>query len=102
MQLHFAQFNIPVKESWKKEYAFKSNISISLIPYQELVAKLVDSNTPTEKDKYTAFIIDSINKVFTSPTDKIFQDEVKQKGLTDKAIKQLTQLLEPFIKALKH
>lgn len=86
----------------EEEYAFKSNISISLIPYQELVAKLVDSNTPTEKDKYTAFIIDSINKVFTSPTDKIFQDEVKQKGLTDKAIKQLTQLLEPFIKALKH
>lgn len=86
----------------EEEYAFKSNISISLIPYQELVAKLVDGNQPTEQEKYTAFIIDSISKVFTSPTDKIFQDEVKQKGLTDKAIKQLTRLLEPVIKALKH
>lgn len=86
----------------EEEYAFKSNISISLIPYQELVAKLVNSNNPSEQEKYTAFIIDSINKVFTSPTDKIFEGEVKQKGLTDKAIKQLTQLLEPIIKALKH
>lgn len=86
----------------EEEYAFKSNISISLIPYQELVAKLVDDNKPTEQEKYTAFIIDSINKVFTSPTDKIFEGEVKQKGLTEKAIKQLAQLLEPIIKALKH
>lgn len=86
----------------EEEYAFKSNISISLIPYQELVSKLVDSNKPTEQEKYSAFIIDSINKVFTSPTDKIFEGEVKQKGLTDKAIKQLTQLLETVFKALKH
>lgn len=86
----------------EEEYAFKSNISISLIPYQELVAKLVSGKQPAEQEKYTAFIIDSINKVFTSPTDKIFQDEVKQKGLTNKAIKQLTQLLEPIIKVLKH
>lgn len=86
----------------EEEYAFKSNISISLIPYQELVSKLVDSNKLTEQEKYTAFIIDSINKVFTSPTDKIFEGEVKQKGLTDKAIKQLTQLLETVFKALKH
>jgi hypothetical protein len=76
--------------------------SISLIPYQELVAKLVDGNQKAEQEKYTTFIIDSINRVFASPTDKVFQDEVKQKGLTDKAIKQLTKLLEPLIKALKH
>lgn len=85
----------------EEEYAFKSNISISLIPYQELVSKLVSNDTPTEKAKYTDFIIESINKVFTSPTDKIFDDEGKQKGITDKAIKQITQLLEPVIKALK-
>ncbi len=86
----------------EEEYAFKSNISISLIPYQELVSKLVSNDTPTEKEKYTAFIIESINKVFTSPTDKIFDDDGKQKGITDKAIKQITQLLEPVFKALKH
>ena len=86
----------------EEEYAFKSNISISLIPYQELVSKLVSNDTPTEKAKYTAFIIESISKVFTSPTEKVFEDEGKQKGITDKAIKQITQLLEPVIKALKH
>lgn len=86
----------------EEEYAFKSNISISLIPYQELVSKLVSNDTPTEKEKYTAFIIESISKVFTSPTDKVFEDEKKPTGLTDKAIKQITLLLEPVIKAIKH
>ncbi|MBI5409272.1 MAG: hypothetical protein HZA14_07890 [Nitrospirae bacterium] len=86
----------------EEEYAFKSNISISLIPYQELVSKLVGNDTPTEKEKYTAFIIESISKVFTSPTEKVFEDEGRQKGITDKAIKQITQLLEPVVKALKH
>lgn len=86
----------------EEEYAFKANISISLVPYQELVSKLVNNESPTEAEKYSAFIIDSINKVFTSPTDKIFEGEVKQKGLTNKAIKQLTLLLEPLIKAMKH
>ena len=66
------------------------------------MSKLVSNDTPTEKAKYTAFIIESISKVFTSPTEKVFEDEGKQKGIKDKAIKQITQLLEPVIKALKH
>ena len=86
----------------EEEYAFKSNISISLVPYQELVAKLINTEKPAEVEKYATFIIESVNKVFTSPTDKIFDSEVKQKGLTDKAIKQLHLILEPLIKAIKH
>jgi len=86
----------------EEEYAFKSNISISLIPYQELVGKLVDSKSPGEQEKYTAFIIESVNKVFTSPTEKVFETGVRQKGyLTDKAIKQVIQLLEPLMKVLR-
>lgn len=86
----------------EEEYAFKSNISISLIPYQELVAKLINTQNQAEIEKYAAFIIESINKVFTPPMDKIFEGEVKQKGLTNKAIKQLHLILEPLIKAIKH
>ncbi len=52
----------------EEEYAFKSNISISLDPYQRLVGELVDKAKPEELAKYTAFIIDSVNRVFTSPT----------------------------------
>jgi uncharacterized coiled-coil DUF342 family protein len=93
----------------EEEYAFKSNISISLIPYQELVEKLVDKQQPQEKEKYTTFIIDSIGKVFTSPTEKIFDTEEKPKVNVDSALKQLSSAiekivkpLEPLLKAIKH
>ena len=93
----------------EEEYAFKSNISISLIPYQELVEKLVDKQQPQEKEKYTAFIIDSIGKVFTSPTEKMFDAEEKPKINLDSALKQLSGViekivkpLEPLLKAIKH
>jgi hypothetical protein len=93
----------------EEEYAFKSNISISLIPYQELVEKLVDKQQPQEKEKYTTFIIDAIAKVFTSPTDKIFGNEEGPKIDIDSALKQLNKAietivkpLEPIFKALKH
>jgi len=86
----------------EEEYAFKSNISISLIPYQELVGQLVDQKSPAELDKYTAFIIESVNKVFTSPTEKVFEGGGRQKdNLTDKGIKQLIQVLEPLLKVLQ-
>jgi hypothetical protein len=86
----------------EEEYAFKSNISISLIPYQELEGKLVDQKSPAELDKYTAFIIESVNKVFTSPTEKVFEAGGRQKdSLTDKGIKQLIQVLEPLLKVLQ-
>jgi len=44
----------------EEEYAFKSNISISLDPYQRLVRQLVEEDKPEEVAKYTAFVIDSI------------------------------------------
>lgn len=36
----------------EEEYAFKSNISVSLDPYQKLVEKLVDKTKPEELSKY--------------------------------------------------
>ena len=85
----------------EEEYAFKANISISLVPYKDLVATLVDKGTPSEVQKYSTFIIDSISKVFTSPTEKIYDAEKKQKGLTPRNIKQLTPLIEAITKAIK-
>jgi len=70
----------------EEEYAFKSNISISLKPYQQLVDELVDKDNPEERAKYTAFIISSINKVFTSPTGLVFDE--KEVMPTD-AVKEL-------------
>lgn len=84
----------------EEEYAFKSNISISLVPYQELVDKLVAKDHPAEREKYAAFIMDSISKVFSSPTDKIFDSGEKQKGLSTKMLKQLSTIIEA-IKGIK-
>lgn len=86
----------------EEEYAFKSNISISLVPYKELIEKLVSTEKLEEREKYTAFLIESVNKVFTSPTSRIFEGEEKQRGLTNKAIKQLSPVIESVIKGLKH
>jgi hypothetical protein len=61
----------------EEEYAFKSSISISLEPYQKLVEGLVNKQNPEEVAKYTAFIIESVGRVFTSPTGVIFDDSPK-------------------------
>lgn len=77
----------------EEEYAFKSNISISLIPYQELVEKLVDVKDPEQRKEYANFIISTINKIFTSPTDEIFKDKKSHKGFIDeKSIKLISQV----------
>ncbi len=85
----------------EEEYAFKSNISISLDPYQKLVGGLVDKTKPEELAKYTAFVIDSVNRVFTSPTEKIFEDHSGEKNSAEKLIKALGGFIEPLVKALK-
>lgn len=85
----------------EEEYAFKSNISISLIPYQELVEKLVDKNQPEERQKYAAFIIDAITKVFTSPTAKIFdKDEKPHKESGDETIKQMGSTIQTVVETV--
>lgn len=79
----------------EEEYAFKSNISISLDPYQTLVSRLLKPDDAAEQAKFTAFIIDSISKVFASPTERIFDGATKDanpKNL-EKAIKVLGDLL---------
>ncbi len=89
----------------EEEYAFKANISISLDPYQQLVRKLVKDDNSTEMEKYTSFIIDSITKVFTSPTDKIFDSTEKEKSgpkVSNKALKQAVELMGAFVKEIKH
>jgi hypothetical protein len=90
---------------FEEEYAFKANISISLDPYQELVRKLVKDDDPAQRDKYTSFIIDSITKVFTSLTEKIFDSSDKEKSgpkVTNKALKQAIELMGAFVKEVKH
>lgn len=85
----------------EEEYAFRSNISISLNPYQELVGKLIDKNIAAEREKFTSFILESVSRVFTSPTDKVFDSPHKDSGDTDKALKQVTSMVKIVAKSLK-
>ena len=85
----------------EEEYAFKANISISLVPYQELVDKLTDKSNQPERERYAAFMIDTITRVFTSPTDKVFDSDWKHDVLNDKTIKKFSKLLETITKAAK-
>lgn len=82
----------------EEEYAFKSNISISLDPYKKFVESMA-GNTPEERAKFTSFIIDSINKVFSSPTKRIF-DKTDSDMKPDAAIKQVGEILDSVIKPL--
>jgi hypothetical protein len=82
----------------EEEYAIRSNISYSLIPYQELVEKLVSKDDKEEKAKYNAFVIESITKVFTSPTDKVFHSGEK----SNKSFKEMTKVIQSILKAAKH
>ena len=84
----------------EEEYAFKSNISVSLEPYQKLVEKLVDKSKPEELSKYTAFIIDSVTRVYSSPTGHIFETPGDSNS-AEKLIKALGEFIEPVIKGLK-
>ncbi|NOU24104.1 MAG: hypothetical protein HOO90_01055 [Methylotenera sp.] len=83
----------------EEEYAFKSNISISLIPYQELVEKLVDEDDQEQRKEYATFIISTINKIFTSPTNEIFKDKKSSKGMIDEnSLKIISQIGDAFSK----
>lgn len=88
----------------EEEYAFKASISVSLNPYQELVGRLVKMEVPEERAKYTDFIITSIESVFSSPTDKVYETHTastESKGI-EGAVKQLGPVLEPLAKILGH
>ena len=88
----------------EEEYAFKASISVSLTPYQDLVDKLVDMKIPEERAKYTEFIIDSITSIFSSPTDKVYETQAapNDPNLIEKAVKQLTPILDPIVKIISH
>ena len=79
----------------------KSSISISLEPYQKLVEKMVDKSNPEDVAKYTAFIIQSVNRVFTSPTERIFDDLPKDRNSSEKVIKAAGDLIDSVAKAVK-
>lgn len=82
----------------EEEYAFKSNISLSLEPYREFIEGFIDMEKDGEKEKYTQFIIDSLEKIFISPTDNLINsktenpEDEKSIGSLESSIKLIKDL----------
>jgi len=62
---------------------------------------LVDKANPTELSKYTEFIIQSVNRVFTSPTGPVFGGNPADKDYAEKIIKAVGDVIEPVVKGFK-
>lgn len=89
----------------EEEYAFKSSVSLSLDPYQRLVGTLIDKADKEEMAKYTAFIIDSVNRVFTPPAEHAFEGSKAERTYAERIIKAVGGAIgtatDPLIKGLK-
>lgn len=96
--ISFATIQYSRERRLEEEYAFKSNISISLIPYQELVEKLVNEADKEQKKEYASFMMNTINKVFTSPTEHIFHEKSSGSLIDTKALKKISEIIESLSK----
>jgi chemotaxis protein histidine kinase CheA len=86
----------------EEENAFRSNISLSLVPYKELVEKSVVADDASARNRYCEFLISSINKVFTPPAgDRAEVDLSALKSLGTDQLKELTNLLAAFQKIVR-
>lgn len=98
----FCNLQYSRERSLEEEYAFKSSISLSLDSYQRLVKTVVDEDKPEELSKYTAFLIESVNRVFTPPIAHKSTEGGEESGdLIEKLLKSMGKFFEPFLSALK-
>ena len=90
------------ERSLEEEYAFKSSISISLDRYQRLIKTVVDEAKPEELSEYIAFVIESVNRVFTPPTGhRTTENEEKSGDLVEGILKSVRKFCEPFLSVIK-
>jgi hypothetical protein len=85
----------------EEEYAFKASISVSLNPYRELIYSILEKEGALKDGSYTAFVVDSVRNVFTSPTEKIFDSPKKFDGISEKSLKATAELVGTAVKAAK-
>lgn len=68
----FATFQYRQERRLEEEYAIRSNISLSLEPFSKYVSATVDEKKADDIKRYNEFVVSSINKIFSSPTDSVF------------------------------
>lgn len=61
----------------------------------------MDKNKPDELAKYTGFVIESISRIFSSPTEPVFEGRQAEINSTEKIIKAVGEVIEPLAKGLR-
>ena len=85
----------------EEEYAFKASISISLTPYRDLIYSILEKEGALKDGSYTSFVVDSVRNVFASPTERIFDSAKSVKGIPEKLLKEMAELVGTIVKASK-
>lgn len=111
--LGFASVQYSRERKLEEEYAFKSNISVSLEAYREIVDRLLkdekeasasaNGSVDQARTRLVTFIIESIQNIFSSPTERVFGDHKKEVSLgsATKELKAISEAVAPFLKNKK-
>ncbi|AIE85636.1 hypothetical protein [Fimbriimonas ginsengisoli] len=78
----------------QEEYAFRSAISVSLEPYRQLIVDHCDMETPEGQKLHNEFIVGQMNRIFDSPTDRVF-GEPRFRQVSD------TKIISSFLDEVK-
>lgn len=93
--LYFCTSQYKTERRLEEEYNFRANISTSLVPYKEIVKDLAS------EEEYAKFMIATIEKVFTSPTERVFAEaENNQDLFSEKNAKKVDTFLGTIRKHL--
>lgn len=88
LAMYFCTTQYTTERRLEEEYNFRANISTSLVPYKEIVKDLAS------EEEYAKFMIATIEKVFTSPTERVFAEAEKNHDLfSDKNVKRVDSFL---------
>ena len=102
----FATVQYSRERKLEEEYAFKSNISVSLTAYRELVEGILLKDDGTghtfqrtavirAREEFTKFLIGAVDNIYSSPTERVFGDHKKEVSLEALA-KNIKPLLDMF------
>jgi hypothetical protein len=85
------------EKEYLEEYAFKSVVSFSLEAYRKLLKEEIDSGQPEERGKFLSFMLEAINKIFTSPRELISKNPHKEESIEVNILERVLGIIKKTI-----
>jgi len=85
------------EREYLEEYAFKSAVSFSLEAYRKLLKEEINSDQPEEQGKFLGFIVEAINKIFTSPRELISKNPHKEESIEVSMLEKVLGIVKKTI-----